>query len=585
MLMNKDSSPNQRRSFKSAPLFNETEYRKDFYTTVLEVQPLFTEFPKDNLEDAVLSLVGTDISAADSADASLAKLIKSVLKEKLSPKLQALKNSESQNDKSIDDKVLDGYVSEFESAINAVKTFVEYLSDESNFRDFNLAFKSSPDIPGILIKIHKYIAQLYYLLDFSDIIEDLKPYYDFDTQHCFSIIMKNEPVNAQSARRLLDSLSFDKKRFDEANWEDTVKKSLRKNKELPKKFGQDIHVLLGKLKENLRDRISRLLKEEERLKCMVFTSNDINAHAGNIFEEVIARDLQSISQNFSSQAPKANDTNDIEGFKETLKNKKFEQICQFNSTKTGNYMSVQSIGDYEEFMNGYVSKLEQILAQQGEKRKVMAQILTHYAQLKPSKEKRDASQLMVLLSKKSIAQKIREIYDEYGSLEEIRILEKLFGDTSPVVVEGRIIELYSNFDPRMKNVLKQPTDEKYFYFTTENMMITTRKVWNYEIKWKESKVSNNTQQLKNLVTVEIKDTDGRIAAFTENFKILAISCFARHIDPGIEDQLKAILVVKLKRDEIEKFIEEHQKSGREPEPEDNFFMRLLKSIGCCSKRN
>lgn len=449
--MSEVSKPTKR--LKAKPLFNEADYRKNFYNMVLDTQDLFTQLPND-----LQTLVQTEDISKDQT----IKQIKRVLKERLSSEIRLrLQNSENHSDLDVD-TYFEAREKDFENAFKLLREFVDFLDDPSKTEIRKHYTDLLFDSQQMRKKLHYYIGELYYLLNNSSNAEELRTYYDISYTKLFSLLQYEDPGTVKSEKPLLDCISFNKALYGDNGRIDDVKKFLKRTGEHPAKWGgPEMHILLEKLEKAPLQKLKEAVREEWKVKMLVLTKNEIDLQVDNTLEDmrgeiesVISKHMEDIKNSSLRKTPE-----NKEKILEKTKTKKFMEICKFDKSKVDAYMSVTSIADYETFMGEYVNDVESLMkggdVEEDMIRKIIAQV-----ELSSSVRHSIARQdYWSLFSRSSVLERLTRFQEEDHNFVPIRILGNVFfrNINAYVIEKMRIVFLW---DDELSKIINKCKDEE-----------------------------------------------------------------------------------------------------------------------------
>ena len=315
-------------SFKKRPLFDEESYRLEFYDTVLASQNLFKEF-SGFLEE----------SSSEPTRERLIRELKTIIDERAKD-LQAESPfiSNYHQKPPFNPSLLDKIQKTLEIVASSGGEYIERVfgMDEE-------AFKS---------EILELLQRIYLALQLAKNQEDLRTYYSIDYRQCLNYLF--------SKQSLLNAVYFDERNYEsgrEAFTRSVFRKQPKMKKLITTKNVQDFLKVCQE--EFTSEAFSELLENEHQCKKSLY-ANDPGVLAGNIYD-----DLSGDFNTVLSEENKAVDQTEQPKWKNLLEpfqaDKKMTQIQIFSSDQKKDYMSVESISDYENFMDSYINTAAHIL--------------------------------------------------------------------------------------------------------------------------------------------------------------------------------------------------------------------------------
>lgn len=499
---NISNDPLPRKKFKNKGLlFDETEYRKDFYSIVFETQPLFKD-----LSEFTFTQPDSSQPNDDTYQRVFCSKVKAFIKDRLASRLAQLQQNESYDNNAIQQRILS-----YKEGFKSLRRFIERLNDSSK-RDL---LESYFNVPELNVALHQYLAKIYYFLNIASLKEDLCTYYDVDEKECLFQLISGD----HNPEKLLESVTFNEDRYQNDLTESALTKFLKAKKVFQRQWGQNLHLLLDKLSDSeLEELINNAFRAERSLRLSLFTRNELNLHVENIFEKIQGELKRVIEENKGLVLKNLEESDkrrqDIEAI--TAKEKKYEQICLFNESKTKNFMSSQSVSEYEVYMDEYVRLFSRLLDNENEE-KLIIHLLQ---QVTPHSQVGGRETSLTYITQKAVTDHLIQVQRSYSNLRNARNFDLIIKE-SGILVDEMEIEMLENQSVsheiiEMKTEPIAPSRRKFLLALDQGELFTR----NDHKELVELSKNRSKAEIRTFISVDDSEIRGSVGEFVEFLQLV-----------------------------------------------------------------
>ena len=434
------------------PIFDEKQYRADFYEIVLEIQPLFQQIPEiisekyKEMKETLIQQPKSNQDGKKFADfrPHWINKIAGLIKQKMAGLSSSI---------TVPDEEIQSRKEILQAALREINNKFGLINREKNDFLKNIFGISKIDLKMELLKT---VALLDYTLDLAG--DDLRTFYQIDGLTCLDVICseEREPKQQQS---LIDALYFDYQLYNsESKRDEMIKRAFQKTKfkgfnllnagseqeidlELTKKIEELIAAFKTKIEGSALEKL--LQREYEEKKRSLENANLSNLLAENIYVEFEKK----IEEIYKSQLPEKSlllqsSINWESQIQKWEGEKKFEQITKFTKQRTTAYMSVQSITDYECYKDSIMEKFKQILGEP--KFDQLVNLLMKSLQTDLEGNLLGKKSIKDILTKEEILEKIEACYSLSSRIDKIVELltsDEVFREKRKIKIQYTAIEL------------------------------------------------------------------------------------------------------------------------------------------------
>ena len=349
----------QRKKFKkSGPLFDEKAYRASFYDMVLELQPLFAATESEIQE-----------FAREPSKDLLGSILQLIIEQELRKKIgNPNSTNSSQNlQTSCEDarKNLKDFLTQINEMIDFVgsgqlKKMVQVLGIEVNRNadetetSMGMMNKKNDWETNFLTMILKLLQEIRFLIELPENPDDFKQFYEINNNMSLKSLFSKD----KESMHFLDAVIFSKKQYELLNNQAVAsffkKKKIKVGKKTTEEFAKNLKEITEELLKKVPSFFDNILEEEKKIKGAKLQGADLQLLSENIYHE-FQKGLES-EEIASKIKEKRENIADLPLLPQDVK--KLDEIKKFTTQQTTAYMSNSSMGDYEKYMDEYVSQLK-----------------------------------------------------------------------------------------------------------------------------------------------------------------------------------------------------------------------------------